>query len=184
MTGTTIAQAIPIAISPILTRIYTPEDFGVFALYMSIVSVIATIATGRYELAIMLPKKDEDAVNIVALSIIISFFVSFIAFLIVYIFNSQITNLLGSPEISNWIYFIPITVLLAGVYQSFNYWNNRKKKYRRLVTSIVMQSGTATANLGMGVKENRELFNLDISSYDIVDVKDKVYTHGLFKSDG
>ena len=31
MTGTTIAQAIPIAISPILTRIYTPEDFGVFA---------------------------------------------------------------------------------------------------------------------------------------------------------
>jgi len=32
MTGTTIAQAIPIAISPILTRIYTPEDFGVFAL--------------------------------------------------------------------------------------------------------------------------------------------------------
>ena len=84
MTGTTIAQAIPIAISPILTRIYAPEDFGMFALYMSVASIISVIATGRYELAIMLPKKDEDAVNIVALSIIISFFVSFISLLIVF----------------------------------------------------------------------------------------------------
>ena len=151
MTGTTIAQAIPIAISPILTRIYTPEDFGMFALYMSVASIISVIATGRYELAIMLPKKDEDAVNIVALSIIISFFVSFISFLIVFFLNSQITALLGNPEISNWLYFIPITVLLTGVYQSFNYWSNRKKQYKRLATSRVIQSGTtATTNLGMG----------------------------------
>jgi O-antigen/teichoic acid export membrane protein len=151
MTGTTIAQAIPIAISPILTRIYTPKDFGIFALYMSVASIISVVATGRYELAIMLPKKDEDAINIVALSIFISFFVSFIALLIVFVFNAQITNLLGNPEISSWLYFIPISVLLTGVYQSFNYWSNRKKQYKRLATSRVIQSGTtATTNLGMG----------------------------------
>ncbi len=151
MTGTTIAQAIPIAISPILTRIYTPEDFGVFALFMSMASIIAVIATGRYELAIILPTKDEDAVNIMALSIMIAFFVSFIAFLIVFIFNHQITNLLGNPEISNWLYLIPITVLLTGMYQSFNYWSNRKTQYKRLAINKVVRSGsTATANLGMG----------------------------------
>jgi O-antigen/teichoic acid export membrane protein len=151
MTGTTIAQAIPIAISPILTRIYTPEDFGVFALYMAIASIIAVVATGRYELAIMLPKKDEDAINIVALSIIISFFVSLVSLMIVFIFNAQITHLLGNPEISDWLYFIPMTVLLTGIYQSFNYWSNRKKQYKRLATSRVIQSGTtATTNLGMG----------------------------------
>lgn len=151
MTGTTIAQAIPIAISPILTRIYTPEDFGVFALYMALASILSVVATGRYELAIMLPKKDEDAMNIVALSIGISFFVSFISLIIVSVFNSQITNLLGNPEISNWLYFIPVTVLLTGVYQSFNYWSNRKKQYKRLALSRITQSGaTATANLGMG----------------------------------
>ena len=151
MTGTTIAQAIPIAISPILTRIYTPEDFGIFALYMSVASILSVIATGRYELAIMLPKKDEDAVNIVVLSIIISFFVSFIALLIVFFFNAQITNILGNPEISNWLYFIPITVLLTGIYQSFNYWTNRKKQYKRLATTRVVQSATtASVNFGMG----------------------------------
>ena len=67
MTGTTIAQAIPIAISPILTRLYTPKDFGVLALFVAITSIFGSIANGRYELAIMLPKKDEDAVNILAL---------------------------------------------------------------------------------------------------------------------
>jgi O-antigen/teichoic acid export membrane protein len=151
MTGTTIAQAIPIAISPILTRIYTPEDFGVFALYMSLASIISVVATGRYELAIMLPKKDDDAINIVALSTLISFFVSLLSLIIVFVFNTQITNLLGNPEIANWLYFIPISVLLTGIYQSVNYWSNRKKHYKRLATSRVVQgTTTATINLSMG----------------------------------
>ena len=151
MTGTTIAQAIPIAISPILTRIYSPEDFGMFALYMSVASILSVVATGRYELAIMLPKKDEDAVNIVALSIVISFVVSFISLLIVFSFNAQITSFLGNPDISSWLYFIPLTVLLTGIYQSFNYWSNRKKQYKRLATSRVVQSGTtASSNLLFG----------------------------------
>lgn len=151
MTGTTIAQAIPIAISPILTRLYTPKDFGVFALYVSVASIISVVATGRYELAIMLPKKDEDAVNIVALSVLISFFVSFVTLVLVSVFNTQITNLLGNPKISSWLYFVPVTVLLTGVYQSLNYWLNRKKRYRDLALTKVTQSGTsATANLGLG----------------------------------
>jgi len=151
MVGTTIAQAIPIAISPILTRIYRPEDFGMFALYMSVASILSVVATGRYELAIMLPKKDEDAINIVALSIMISFFVSFITLLIVFFFNAPLTSLLGNPEISSWLYFVPLTVLLTGIYQSFNYWSNRKKEYKRLATSRIIQSGTtASSNLGMG----------------------------------
>jgi len=148
MTGTTIAQAIPIAISPILTRIYTPEDFGVFALYMSIASMVAVVATGRYELAIMLPKKDEDAIQLVILSILIAVCISFITFLIVFILNKEITNMLGNPKISNWLYFVPLTVLLTGIYQSLNYWNNRNKEYKNLAISRVADTSTnATVNL-------------------------------------
>jgi O-antigen/teichoic acid export membrane protein len=151
MTGTTIAQAIPIAISPILTRIYTPEDFGVFALYIAITVIVSVIATGRYELAITLPKKDEDAVNIVALSIIITFFVSVLSFLVVFFLNAKITHLLKNQEISSWLYLVPLTVFFTGIYQSFNYWSNRKKQYKRLSISRVAQSGvTGTSNLTMG----------------------------------
>jgi len=152
MTGTTIAQAIPIAISPILTRIYTPEDFGVFALYMSVASIVSVVATGRYELAIMLPKKDEDAMHLVVLSLMIAGLVSFIVLFIVYIFNDEITLFLKNPEIANWLYFIPLSVLMTGIYQSLNYWNNRKKEYRRLSINRILQSGTtATLNVTMGV---------------------------------
>ncbi len=148
MTGTTIAQAIPIAISPILTRIYTPEDFGLFALYMGIVSIISVVSTGRYELAIMLPKKDENAFNIVILSVLISVFVSFLFLFIVIIFNSEITNLLKNTEISNWLYLVPISILCTGIYQSSNYWVNRKKQYKKLSFNKVLQSGTtASTNL-------------------------------------
>ncbi|MBL4711138.1 MAG: oligosaccharide flippase family protein [Gammaproteobacteria bacterium] len=151
MTGTTIAQAIPIAISPILTRIYTPEDFGIFALYMSIVSIVSVIATGRYEMAIMLPKKEEDAINIVVLSSIISIFISFISFIIIFLFNNEITNILATPEISIWLYFIPIAVLSTGIYQSLNYYINRKKEYKLLAINRVTQSGlTSLSTLALG----------------------------------
>ncbi len=53
MAGTTIAQAIPIGISPILTRLYTPSDFGVYALFLSIATIFGSIANGRYELKII-----------------------------------------------------------------------------------------------------------------------------------
>lgn len=145
MTGTTIAQAIPIAIAPILTRLYTPEDFGVLALYMAVASMVSVVATARYELVIMLPKKDSDAANLVILSISIAFIVSFISFLIVFFFNQSITELLGNQEISDWLYFIPFTVLYTGIYQSLNYWNNRHKRYKNMAISRVVQSSVTAS---------------------------------------
>lgn len=83
----TIAQSIPIATSPILTRIYTPEDF---ALFIAITSILATIANGRYELAIMLPKK--DAINIFALGFIITCIMTIITFAVILIFNKSFSK--------------------------------------------------------------------------------------------
>lgn len=142
MTGTTIAQAIPIAISPILTRIYTPEDFGIFALYMAIAAIISVIATGRYEMAIMLPKEENDVKSIVKLIMILLSTVTFIAFLIVFFFNQIITNLFENPEISNWLYFLPISIFLVGLYQVYNYLLIREKNFKRLSTNKIIVSTT------------------------------------------
>ena len=152
MTGTTISQAIPLAISPILTRIYTPEDFGLFSLYLAIFSILCVFATGKYELAIILPKKNSDAMNIVALSIMISTLISLLLLIIILLFNREITNLIGSPEISKWLYFIPFSVFFVGVYQSFNYWSNRNKNYSLISKSIIFQSASnSTGNLSFGL---------------------------------
>jgi O-antigen/teichoic acid export membrane protein len=151
MTGTTIAQAIPIAISPILTRIYTPEDFGVFALFLSLVSIFSVVATGRYELAIMLPHKDENAIYIAILAIMISFVITILLFLIFWKFNQKITNLLGNEDISIWLYWIPISIFLTSIYQSLNFLNIRSKYYKNVATSKVLQSATLSlANISIG----------------------------------
>lgn len=144
MTGTTLAQAIPIAAMPLLTRLYTPEDFGVLALYMSLAGMISVIITARYEVAVMLPERDEDAASLMALSVCIAGAISLVLLLIVYFFNEGIQTLLNSKAIGSWLYLLPITVFVTGVWQALNYWNNRAKKFKRLAVSRVMQGGGMT----------------------------------------
>lgn len=140
MTGTTIAQAIPIAISPILTRIYTPEDFGIFALFLAIASIFGSIVNGRYELAIMLPKKNENAINVVALGLVIAVFISFILLILVIFFKNYFIIILRNKEIGIWLYFIPVTVFFIGLFNILSYWNNRKKYYKDIANATIIKS--------------------------------------------
>ena len=143
MTGTTIAQAIPIAISPILTRLYSPEDFGIFALFVAISSIFGSIANGRYELAIMLPKKDADAISIFVIGFIINFVTSLVLFTVILIFHNYMASLIGNEATSHWLYFIPISVFLIGAFNLLNFFNNRKKFYKDLARANVYKSFVA-----------------------------------------
>jgi len=139
-TGTSIAQAIPVVISPLLARVYTPENFGTFALFMSITGILSVIATGRYALAVMLPEKDEESMNILILSILMACGVSLIILIIVFIFNNQITKLLDNQEMSKWLYFVPLTILLIASYQALNYWSIRNKQFKTVSFSKIGKS--------------------------------------------
>ena len=140
MTGTTIAQAIPIAISPILTRIYTPEDFGVFALYMSLLMIFGNLAAGRYEMAILLPKNNTDAKHIVVVAIILSFITSLIFFFLIVLFHKQIMGVLDNNNISIWLYLLPLNIFLFSVASILYYWYNRKKEYKTLANNQILKS--------------------------------------------
>ncbi|MFK5981644.1 MAG: oligosaccharide flippase family protein [Flavobacteriaceae bacterium] len=142
MTGTTIAQAIPIAITPILTRLYTPDDFGVFALFLAITAVAGSISNAQYEQAIILPEKDEDAFNLVAFGILIAFSFSLILLVLTFIFNSEIEVLLGNDNLGNLLYLIPLSTLLIGIYNSLNFFNIRKKKYKNISYSLISRSSS------------------------------------------
>ena len=155
MTGTTIAQAIPIAASPILTRIYTPADFGVMALFVAITSIFGSISSGRYELAIMLPKKEEDAINIFALGFILTTLLSLILLILVILFNDDIAKLLNNEEIRFWLFFIPVTVFFTGLFNILTYYNIRKKKYKDIRSATIIKSViSATVQLSFGFIQN------------------------------
>jgi O-antigen/teichoic acid export membrane protein len=112
---------------------------------------LSVIATGRFEFAITLPAKDEDAVQILWLSCLISIGVSLIIFVFILFFNNDIAKVLENEKIAIWLYFIPLTVLLSGICQSFNYWFNRKKKYANLSKNRVLKTmSSSSVNLGVG----------------------------------
>lgn len=144
MTGTGLAQAIPIAISPILTRLFTPEDFGVFAIYVAIVSIVSIVVTGRYEMAVLLPKNDRDAFHIVALSILVTLAISLLFLILILVFNTNIVAFIGNSKIANWLYWMPLSTMLVGIYSSISYWNIRKAQYRRLATGRIIQTASTT----------------------------------------
>ena len=116
MSGTALAQAIPLALSPILTRLYSPEDFGLLAIYMSIAALGGAVVSLKYDLAIIIPEKDEDSANITALSILISFIISLLVFIIILFFNIEIASFFVDTEtdaeiLSDWLYFIPFSFI-------------------------------------------------------------------------
>ena len=151
MTGSTLSQAIPIAISPILTRIYTPEDFGLYAVYIAIITILGTIVSGRYELAIMLPKKDEDAINIFALGLVITICLTVITTILVITFNDYIINLLNNQNMKYWLYIVPVSVFLMGCYNLLIYFNNRLKNFNKISNMFIFKASASTvAQLSLG----------------------------------
>jgi len=151
ITGTSLAQAIPIGISPILTRIYTPDDFGLAALYLSCVSVLAIIATGRYELAITLPASDKEAANVVSFTIKLCAVISLLLYLPIVLFGDQIAHLLGNASIRPWLHLLPVSVSVSCFYQILRYWRNRLAQYKAMSADCVQQSVLSSAfNLSLG----------------------------------
>jgi len=149
VSGNTIAQIIPLLAEPVLTRLFPPEDFGLLALFISISSLFAIVATGRYELAVMLPDKTKNAINIVGLSFLVTIFTSVISLLVVWIFNGPICDLLNSKSISNYLYLVPLVVFFTGITQTLNYWFSRKKEFRKISVARIIQS-TTSAGTGIG----------------------------------
>lgn len=140
LTGSAIAQFIPLLLTPVLSRLFSPEEFGLFAFYYTLVSFFLVIATGRYELAILLPKKDKEAINVMGLAILLSGILSIFLLLALFIFKIPIQNLLGKPDLNQWLYLIPVCVFLGSGYKVLTYWSNRKKRFKGTSISVVTQA--------------------------------------------
>lgn len=150
MSGSSIALLIPFIITPILTHYFTPNDFGVWGTYSAVVAVVAVIANGRYELAIILPEKEGDAFNLFGASMLISLGVSVLSLILCFFFGDWLSTTLEMPELAPWLYFVPLAVFLIAIRQASNYWHNRNKRFDILSTGKIVQSGsTALTNLGI-----------------------------------
>ncbi len=149
--GAGLAQAIALAASPLLTRLYAPEHFGVFALFASLVTLIATVATGRYELAVILPAGDGEAWQVVKLALLIALPVTALTLLAVALGGNALAEHAGDARLAVWAWLLPVAVLLTALINTLTVWANRRQAYGALAVNRVAQSGaTAAASVGLG----------------------------------
>lgn len=151
VSGTTIAQAIGVLLSPLLTRMYAPEAFGTLALFSAITSIIGVAACLRYELAIMLPKTDDEAANLLAVSLLSVVAITMLSIPTVILGRPLLLRLLKAPDLGPYLWLVPVIVFFGGVFSALNYWNSRSQHFGRLsVVRVVSSATTYAANLGAG----------------------------------
>ncbi|MDY6878145.1 MAG: oligosaccharide flippase family protein [Chloroflexota bacterium] len=152
--STTLSQGVVMLASPILTRLYTPADFGVLTVYTAILSTLSVVASLRYELAIPLPEDDETAVNLLALSTLIVPTMSLLTGLGVFLLGDQIVHWTNTPALKPYLWLLLPGLLGAGGYQVFNYWAIRKKAFDRIAQTKLSQSlGKVLTQVILGLLE-------------------------------
>lgn len=155
--GTLVAQAIPIAISPLLTRLFSPEQLGGFALFMAIVTVLGGIAAARYEMAIMLPESQRDAEMLAWLSGAVASLFSLLLFILCLLWGAEIANLLRAPTLVGVLPWLPLAVWLLTLGAIFSALASRSRHFSSVARANVLKSvgvsgtqvGAGFANLGV-----------------------------------
>ena len=141
LSGTALAQLITFALYPLISRLYSPTDFGVFGLITSVMGIIALIATTRYELAIILPQDDEEAGNVLSLSFIINLIISIISLVVIavlYVFIDDLGKRFQDHQVL--LFSIPMLVFFTSSSNILQNWLIRKKEYKSLSASKILQS--------------------------------------------
>ncbi|MCC3308765.1 lipopolysaccharide biosynthesis protein [Psychrobacter sanguinis] len=138
--GSGTARIIGILSIPIITRIYSPSDYGVLALYVSTVSILVPGATLRYGTAIPLPKKDAFAINLLALGFLLILLYCISLFTIFYFFSDIIFLQFNISELGSLWWLVILSIAGAAIYELLNSWATRKKQYRVMATTQFAQS--------------------------------------------
>ena len=153
LTANSLSQAIALLAYPLLTRIYAPDDFGLFNLFLSIGGILAIIGTGNYHYAIVLPKEETKALACVKLSFILNLIVVGISSFFL-LFSSQIGKLFNSESLGEYLYLLPIFVLLTATWNILNYWFTRHQWYKPIAFYQISNSlGSSILKYMLGIME-------------------------------
>ncbi len=149
--GTAIAQLLNAVFYPVITRLYSPGEFGVFAIFMAILGILVIIGTLRYENCIPIAEDDEKAINSLALSFIVLFILLVLITLIFFAFGCKILSWLNAEALIKYKYLISLGLLLAVSSNILMQWGFRKKSFKNIARTKVSRSVAMNATqVGLG----------------------------------
>ena len=140
ITGSAFSQLIVYIAILILTRLFSEEVFGIYMLFSSTILILKPIVSLQYELAIVLPKRNKDAINLVAFSILIICCFSLLLLGLLIVYTHEIVSFLKISELSYFIYFVPLSVFFFGTISVFDYWNNRTNLFKNISKGLIAKT--------------------------------------------
>ena len=183
VSGRVISQLIPILLTPVLTRIYSPAEFGVFAVYSTIISVLSMVSNLRYCLAIILAKDKKVARNLVFISSTFSIIiVGFLAILLVWQ-GTFLFDFFNIEILKDYLWVLIFNILIVALFESMFYYMLKTKKYKAFtIISIIQSVSLVLVRIGWGYWVNIEtgLMVSYLISYIIAYVL-MLFTLGIFK---
>ena len=149
--GIFISQIITLLAAPIITRLYGAENYGIVLIFTSISIIFIPLASMRYELSIVLPRKKSEATNLFILSIVITLFFSVLFFLAILFLGNELFTFFNIKHLTPYKWLIPITFFLAGITASCNYWCTRLKYFSQIsVAQIITQLFVTIGGVSFG----------------------------------
>ena len=130
--GTILSQLIAALAIPIITRIYSAENYGVYSLFVSIITIIGSVATLKYEFSIALPEDEDEALNQFSLSAIVALIFNILLFSALIFMKPVLTRFFDLEIASKLVYLIPLTSFIIGVNYSLVFWNIRRNNFRNI----------------------------------------------------
>ncbi|GJM62003.1 lipopolysaccharide biosynthesis protein [Persicobacter diffluens] len=139
MSGTTIAQILPILFTPVLTRLYSPEAYSNLGEFVAQVSVLSVILVLRSEYALLLPKEEDDALRLYQNNSIILILMSMLCLFAKLIYDAVL--LYKSQQF--FVYIIAFLYLIAqGLVLNNSFYLNRHKGYKDISLSKILRASS------------------------------------------
>lgn len=152
MTGTAVAQLIPLVATPFLSRMYTDHEFGIYTLYMALASGIMTIAALRYDMAVVVPEKESDARGLVKLASRLALGTSLLATVVLTVWAGPLSRAMGQPDIKPYLPLVGLLALAMTQISSRQYWLNRRQRYKDMARNRMGQAvGTNATQIVAGL---------------------------------
>lgn len=139
-TGTAAGQAIVFAFSPLITRIYTPEIFGVQGVFLSLISILSPLVALRYPMAIVIADDDDDAGKIARLSVLVAFVISSLLGLLLLVAQQPVLRLLGAEALGNLIWLLPLALFCVALQDVADFYAARLNAFRLVGVTTVIQA--------------------------------------------
>ena len=151
LSGTAVTLVVSYLTVPILTRLFTPEQFGVSDYFVMIVSVLMTFASLRYEDAIMLPEDDAAAGTLFWLAGILTIGTTVLV-AIATLFSAEITSFLRVEGVTPWLWLLAPTLLLMRFGRMSELWLSRQKLFRRITGGeVINKLSMVSSRVGLGL---------------------------------